>query len=185
MPDPLGLITQALYTRLSSTTIGFNQAYMAIQPTYVDYSTSLAVPAWTVDWTPTSSNFVYGMVQPDLIEETSPLNYPILTISADAAIADRPGTKDRVIYQTFTGKVRGTVQVILSWTEQQTRDFESWPNAVSAAMYSVINNLSQQSWGAGIVYTADMDAQKNPVILAGTDWRRQILFPMSFRVLIA
>lgn len=184
MPDPLGLVTQAVYARLSSATLGFNQAYAAIQPTYVDFTTSLAIPAWTIDWSNNSNNFVYGMVAPDLIEESSPLQYPVLTITADAAVADRPGTKERVIYQTFTGKVRAIVQVILSWTEEQVRDFESWPNAVSAAMYSVVNNTANQNWGAGIVYCADMDSQKSPVILAGTNWRRQVLFPMTFRVLI-
>jgi len=188
MADICGLVLTGLFTRLSDPAIGFNPRYASIQSTYTD-RTSGQLPDFVVDFSGDSSNFVYGDVPADLIEETSPFSYPLVTISADRAVSFRPGSGQRVHYAQFSGRIQFRVQVHLSWSDSGVRDFETWPNAVIDAVYSTINAPSAQSpnvspnWGQGLVYGYDLDFQKSPLIEAGENWRRLVSFVGTFEVL--
>lgn len=176
MADVCGIVNTAVYNRLSDATIGFNANYAAILGSN---------PPFVVNWATdgTSLNFCLGLLPPDLIEESSPITYPALTLSADLGNMDQPG--QRILYQQFSGHVQANIQAILSWEEDQIRDFESWPNAVVNAMYATVNNRSQgNTWAAGVSYNGDMQFRKSPVIMAGNNWRRQVLFPLAFRVML-
>jgi hypothetical protein len=189
MTDPCTLVNTGIYNRLSSATIGFNTRYDAIQGSFQNFEGSYVDPI-VIDWTRDSANFTYGLVPADLMEDTSPFTYPLLTISSERAQSFPAGGGRRVHYQTFSGMVMGMIQVHVTWLDTSVRDFETLPNAVISAMYSTINAPSlsaptvPNSWGTGVVYAYDLSATKGPILMAGSNWRRTITFTGSFEVLI-
>jgi hypothetical protein len=190
MADPCTLVTTGIYTRMADATIGFNAAYDAIQGTFQDFGGDYVDPI-VIDWTRNSSNFTLGLVPVDLIEESSPFTYPLVTISADVARSYGPGNQKRIHYQRFSGMVIGTIQAHLSWRDVAVRDFETWPNAVVSAMFATMNAPSisaptvPNSWGTGVTYGYDLSAVKGPIVMAGQNWRRTITFSGTFEVTIS
>lgn len=176
MADICRLVRTGLNARLSDPNYGFNAKYAAIQ---LDYN----VPAISIDWSASSTNFAWGRIPPDLVEETSPFSYPLLTISADRGQQDPSAL--RVRFQQFSGIVLGVVEMHLSWIEEQVIDFETWPDSVVAAMFDSINDPSTpNSWGSGLLYNGEMSFQKGPIIAAGQNWRRTLTFSCPFRVIV-
>lgn len=187
MTDPCSLVNAGIYARLSDDSVGFNPTYAAGQASYIDAGGN-PVDEISIDWTGDSLNFAYGLIPPDLIEETSPFTYPLLTISADRAQSFQ--AQRRVHFQRFSGVVVATIQIHLSWIESAIRDFETWPNAVVGAMLATMNAPSlsaptvPNSWGTGVIYGYDLASTKGPILMAGQNWRRTITFTGSFEVLI-
>jgi hypothetical protein len=187
MADVCGLVLTALYNRLTDNSVGFNVQYAGVASSYTDL-TDGALPALVFDFSPQSQNFAYGSVPPDLIEETSPFEYPILTLSADRGSAYPPGSGQRFHYAQFSGRVAFRIEVHLDWQDAQVRDFETWPNAVINSMYACLNAPSgsqpsvANNWGPGLVYSYDLSFGKGPVLLAGRNWRRTVAFTGTFEV---
>lgn len=190
MSDPCSLVNAGIFARLSDASIGFNANYLAGIPDYTEQDGG-PVPDITIDWSAASPNFAYGLLPPDLVEESSPFTYPLLTVSADVAQSYQPGSQRRVHYQRFSGMVTGIVQIHLSWMDSGIRDFETWPNAVIGAMLATMNAPSisaptvANSWGTGILYGYDLSARKGNILMAGESWRRTITFTGSFEVHIS
>ena len=176
MSDICRLVRQAVQTRLSDATNGINATYSAIQASY-------ATPDLIIDWSDQTNNFAWGRVPPDLIEESSPFRYPMLTIEASRGIQDP--TQQRVRFRQFSGNILAVIEVHVSWSEEQTVDFETWPDAVIDAMFSSINDPTiPNTWGAGIVFNGDLNFSKSPIIMAGENWRRTITFPCTFKLIL-
>jgi hypothetical protein len=190
MSDPCTLVTSGIFTRLSDNAIGFNANYLSAITDYTEQDGG-PIPNITIDWAAASANFAYGLLPPDLVEESSPFTYPLLTISADLAQSYPAGNSRRVHYQRFSGMVTGIVQIHLSWMESGIRDFETWPNAVIGAMLTTMNAPSisaptvANSWGTGVLYGYDLSARKGNILMAGENWRRTITFSGSFEVHIS
>jgi hypothetical protein len=176
MADLCRVVRYAIQARLSDAAMGFNAKYAAIQDSY-------QTPDIAIDWSADSINFGWGPVPIDLIEETSPLRYPLLAIMADRGQQDPP--QQRIKYKQFSGKIQANVWVHLSWEDEQVTDFETWPEAVIDAMYSSINDPTlPNKWGTGVLYNGDLNFVKGPIVMAGRNWRRTIAFPSTFTVIL-
>lgn len=175
MADILRSVRQAMYTRLSDDNIGFNAKYEAIQSDY-------GVPDVEIDWSDGSANFGWGLVPPNLVESTSPFQYPLLMISA--TIAKQDGPQQRIKFKQFSGRVGCQVQITVSWDESGITDFETWPDAIVHAGFDSINDPSlPNNWGPGLVYAGDLDVALGPITAAGRHWRRQVLFSSVFTLI--
>ena len=62
MPQISKFVRDALKAQLSANSTGFNARLAAIAPTY-------GVDAAQIDWTDSSTNFIFGRVAPELFEE--------------------------------------------------------------------------------------------------------------------
>jgi len=169
----------AMLTRLSDPAIGFNAAYAAIQGSY-------GTPAITINWDASINasprNFTFGDVPPDLLEQSSPFEYPLLTI--DAVRGPQRGYGQRIKNTQFDGVVTCIVKVHLGWVESEAVDFETWPAAVIDAMFNSINGVNQPaSWGTGITFNRDLDYAKGQIVAAGDNWRRTVQFVSQFYVI--
>lgn len=175
MADICRAVRLAVKARLASDTYGFNVKYSGIQSSY-------DVPDLEIDWSEDSKNFVWGRVPPDLIEASTPLTYPLLTITAERGQQDPMG--QRIKFRQFSGTLLAVVEVHLSWAEEQVTDFETWPEAVIDAMFQSINDPNiPNNWGAGLVFGGDLNFAKGPILMAGQNWRRTVTFPCSFKVI--
>jgi hypothetical protein len=128
-------------------------------------------------------NFAWGRIPPDLVEETSPFQYPLLTVSA--AMGKQDGDNQRLRFHQFSGTVLGYVEVHLSYLQDEVTDFASWPDAVVDAMFSSLNDPKiPNNWGAGLVYPGLLNFEVRPPIFAGSSWRITVGFPVPFKVVI-
>ena len=119
MANVSGLVSTAIYNRLSDPSIGFNPNYALVAPNYQTFQ-GVPVDPISIDFSPGSVNFTFGRVPPDLIQESSALQYPLLTISAERA--QMWGQTKRVHYAQFTGVVTGAIEVHLSWLQEGVID---------------------------------------------------------------
>ena len=182
MADICRAVRLALKRRLTDGTYGFNAQFGSICG---DYGVDPIVIDFDSDY---SVNFAWGQVPPDLIEENSPLTYPVLTV--DVTRGQQSASPQRLKAHQFSGQVVAVIEVHYSWGMEQTTDFASGPDAVVAAMYASLNNQSAANTDyvrnagvdTGINYNQDLTFQKSPIIPAGENWRRTIQFIATFGV---
>lgn len=166
-------VRDAIKAQLSDAVNGFNVNLAAIASSY-------GVAAFEVDWSDTSTNFIMGRIDPDMVEETSPFSYPLLTIDTENSTHD-----NFVKFAEFAGKVTAIIEVTLSWEQGQTiPDFASYADAVEDAMFKSMNNQAFQAWPSGVLYNGITDMSRGRIIEAGENWRQQLPFVAAFRRII-
>jgi hypothetical protein len=182
MADIFRAVRVAVQNRLASVPYGFNAKYAAVQSAYSQRDGS-AIPDLLFDWNDGSVNVAWGRIPADLVEESTPFQYPLLTIDADRSQQD--GYPQRIKFKQFSGVVQALIEVHLSWAQEGVTDFATWPDAVIDAMFASINDPNiPQAWGANLVFSGDLAAVKSQVMMAGENWRRTISFPCTFRVIV-
>lgn len=165
-------VRQAIKDKLAAPRTGFNARLSAIADDY-------GIEPWEVDWSNTSSNFLFGRIAPQPVEESSVLTYPLTTIDVVRAQDTR-----RVLFATFAGLVTAAIDVHHSWPDQSViADFASLVDATEDAMISVLNDTEDQTWPDGILWGGKVTVQRNSVIAGGYGWLQTETFLCAFELI--
>ncbi len=170
MPQISLVALNALQERLSDPATGFNANLAAAASIY-------DVNAFAVDWSATSSNFMIGQVDPNLLESSSSFTYPFVTIDTAAVTDD-----GRVVSAVFAGNIALIVEVHIA---QETEDFPRLlvplGMAVEDAFFATVNNQDELGvWmSARLTYNGKWTLQKSSIQQAGNNWRRTLRFTTS------
>lgn len=165
-------VRDAIKGKLSDPRTGFNPRLAAIAEDY-------GIEPWAVDWSNTSSNFLFGRIAPQPVEESSVLTYPLTTIDVVRAQDTR-----RVLFATFAGTVTAVIDVHHSWPDQSViADFASMVDATEDAMVSVLNNVEDQDWPQGMLWAGKVTVQRNPIIAGGYGWLQTETFICQFELI--
>src|SRR5579862_2099312 len=126
-------VRQAIVAQLSPSATGFNDRLASVAGTY-------GIDAYTIDWTSESQNFIYGRIAPQLLDESSPLTYPLVTIDTV-----RSQNTNRVKFALFAGPVTALIEVHHSWTQDSAlQDFSDLVDATEDAMIAALNDQEHQ-----------------------------------------
>ena len=140
MPQISKFVRDALKAQLSASTTGFNDRLQNLAGTY-------GIDPWAVDWSSDSTNFLFGRINPALIEESSVLTYPLVTIDVL-----RSQNTNRVKFATFAGPVQAVIDIHHSWAEESVlQDFASFVDATEDAMVAALNDQDAQSWPGNLL----------------------------------
>lgn len=160
--------------RLSHAATGFNAGIVAQAPTYGITPTNFV----QIDWTSQSHNFVFGQINPDLLEQTGIITYPF----ACMYILESAQTGMQKFSQ-FSGIVRCIFEVWLSWRQiKGLQDHEKYPNCVEDVTFDVINRKENQNWTNPLVYNGGIQCKRGPLTFAGENFRQRVGFSMLFEV---
>ena len=167
------LIRDAIKSQAADPIFGFNPRFASVASAY-------GVDSFTIDFGPKSFNFIFGQVPPDLIEQSSVLTYPLMTIDT-LTVRDtdlgRPAT--------FAGQLDALIQLHVTWEESQAvPDFSSLPDACEDAVFAMMNDPAHMFRTNNVAYAGRMDMTRSPVIMAGENWRRTLSFVPHFTLLV-
>lgn len=166
------IVLSAVYNRLSNSTTGFN-------PGIVTNAANYGIPPFIqVDWSPNSQNFLFGQVDPALLDETGILSYPFtcLYIKESAQTGEQR-------FSQFSGLVRCIFEVHLSFIPiRGQQNFESYCNCVEDVVIDVINRIPNQNWGKPLVYNGSIQAKRSQLSFGAQNWKQIIGFSMLFNV---
>lgn len=157
----------ALLTRLSDPATGFNVNLANVAATY-------GIQPYTVDWSSTSSNFLIGQVDPNLLEASSTFTYPFTTVDTGAVVDDA-----RVVSAVFAGTIALVIEVHISLeSEDFPRLLTPLAQAIEDAMFATVNNLDEIGtyMSALLTYNGRWTLQKSTITFAGNNWRRTLRF---------
>jgi hypothetical protein len=160
----------ALQTRLSDPATGFNVNLANVASTY-------GIAPYVVDWSDTSSNFLIGQVDPNLLEASSTFTYPFTTIDTGAIVDDA-----RVVSAVFAGTIALVIEVHISLDgENFPRLLAPMAQAIEDAMFATVNNLDEIGtyMSALLTYNGRWTLQKSTITFAGNNWRRTLRFTAS------
>ena len=166
------VVTQ-VYSRLSDPVGGFNPGIVANAANY-----NLPTNFIVVDWSTSSANFVFGQVDPLLVEKSGIITYPW------AALYIRESANTNIQkFNQFSGQVRCVFDVYLSWIPiKGLQNFDAYPNCVEDVVLDVINRVENQDWAMPVVYNGQIQSKRGPVIYGANNWKQQIGFSMIFEV---
>ncbi len=165
-------IRDAIKDKLSDGRAGFNPRIQEIAESY-------GIEPWSIDWSCTSTNFLFGRIAPQAIEESSVLTYPLMTIDVARAQDTR-----RVLFATFAGVVTAVIDVHHSWPEASVlADFASVVDATEDAMVAVLNSVEDQGWPEGLLWGGKVSVQRNPIIAGGYGWLQTATFLCQFELI--
>lgn len=170
---------EALLSKLSNNSTGFNQALAAVAPSYNIKPFTLSFPA-TVYSANTHSVLFVKMAPDEIVSfgATDKSKLCIYVDSADNLNLEKP--------RSFAGLVKVALDFHLQWQSNDLKQvFEPYSLAVEDALSSVIQLVTVQNWGGGVVYNGAFSAVRGPVIAPpeGQGSLRQMLgFRLSFMV---
>src|ERR1035438_2501316 len=156
--------------RLSNAGSGFNPNFTAaltaygLDPTIIAWN-GIQFPMGTQNSPPLvkASNFFFGNVDPDSMEEDAAFSYPVMTLSIQS-IPHAPGSQSYVKGATFAGPVIGVIRLHLSWHyEDIPVDLESWGDAVEDAMFQTITNPKTMMWSQSNVFGGPLTCARGTV----------------------
>jgi hypothetical protein len=172
-------VRDAVKAQLSATDTGLNDRLAALAAAYaVSFSDSVA--PYTIDWSTTSGNFLFGRVNPAAIESSSVFSYPLLTIDTV-----RAANTNRVKFATFAGPVVATIDVHHSWPEQSVlADFASQVDLTEEAIVSCLNDQDSQAWPGNLLWNGIVSAQRGPIVMGGYGWMQSLQFVCQFELIV-
>lgn len=180
-------VLNAVYTRLTANSEGFNETFADIAPSY-----GIATTAVNFTFTPvqgSSPNFAMGNIDPEDWQQTSPFKYPFMTL-----FGTRSTNQNEQKFHQFSGEVGITINIFLAWKQGRVlENFTDLSGAVEDTMYNLFNRArnghpgDQDWWGAdfddtGIVFNGDISMQTSRIERGGEFWRQLLAFPMTFEV---
>jgi hypothetical protein len=174
----------SILARLADGALGFNANFAAAVATG-HYTLPAEATATPITWTLTAgSNVAFGRIDnPAILTETSNFNYPFFTVEVVTGSAAAP-LGQRILAYRFSGPVRCSIQVFLSWEAQQFVDFSSWGNAVIDSLIATINTPFTNPWGVenGAQYAGEMTFAKSPIRQGGMGFLMGIDFGFNMRL---
>lgn len=173
MPSISKAIRNALKTQLAAPTTGFNDRLAALAASY-------SIEPWAIDFTDTSTNFIFGRVSPQAFEESSPFSYPLVTIDTI-----RSAHTNRVKFATFAGPVTAVIDVHHSWIQDAVlADFASYVDATEDAMIGALNDQEAQSWPGNLLWNGNVAMQRGPLQMGGQGWLQSAQFVCNFELIV-
>jgi hypothetical protein len=166
-----GVVSAALWGQLSNGTAGLNARLIALAASYT-------FPGFTIDWSPTSVNFLFGTIDPAALEESSTFTYPFLTI-------DLLGLQDQreIKFATFSGPVIGVVEVHHSWADEAViADFGALVNATGDAVLTCLNDANYQGWPPQLLWNGRAEMRPGPLRMGGLGWLKTTRFICPFKL---
>ena len=164
-------VRDAIKTQLAANTTGFNARLAAISSTY-------GITAAQIDWTATSTNFIFGRMAPELFEESSVFTYPLLTIDTI-----RSQDMRRVKFSTFSGSVAAVIDVHHSWPDESViADFASVVDATEDAVVACLNDKATQVWPGNLLWNGQVQVQRGPIKMGGYGWVLTLSFLCNFEL---
>lgn len=166
-------ILDAVYSRLSNATTGFNPSFASqavqysISPTFVQ-----------IDWSAQSQNFFFAQLGPDMLEQSSIFRYPLafMYIGESAQIGTQKFAK-------YSANVRCVFELYLSWKNMKAlQNYEKYTNCVEDVVVDVINRESNQNWGKPLVYNGNIQCKRAPVVFGAENFRQRMGFAMLFEI---
>lgn len=163
-------VVTAVYNRLSDPVTGFNPGIAANVSNY-------GLPVFlTIDWSPTSKNFMFAQIDPALMDETGIIAYPFACIYTK----ESAHTGEQRFTQ-FSGIIRCIFEVHMSWIPiKGLQNHEAYPNCVEDVVYDVINRLENQNWGKPLVYNGGIQCKRGPLLFGAGNFKQAIGFSMLF-----
>lgn len=159
--------------RLADPTLGFNPIYASL---FGSYS---GAQAMTIRWDGSKPlNMLQAKIGINDVVGSSSTQFPLVCLFATI------GTNtNQQKFQTFAGPVRVGLRFFLSYKGQQALpSFEGWPDAVEAAVYTVINGPATQNWPMPLVYNGLIGHDRGDVVFGGQGWLQAIYFQITFDV---
>lgn len=164
---------QKFLDRLSDVATGFNPLFQQqavqyqIPPTFAQFN-----------YAASSTNFVLGQINPDMLEQTGIFKYPFSCLYVLES-----GEDQHQKFNTFSGVVRVIYDVYLSWGSiKGIFDFEKYCNCVESVVVNIANGLDNQDWHKPVTYNGNIMCRRGPLTFAGENWRQKIGFSLMFRV---
>jgi len=163
------IVPEALRTQLAAETTGFNARIAALAEGY-------GVEPFEIDWSETSTNFIFGRIDPGLLEESSVFTYPFLTIDI-ARLAD----SRRIKYSVFSGGVVGLVEVHHTWANDSIiADFGALVNLTCDAVMNCLNDQDGQVWPGNLLWNGRTEMAPGPLRMGGQGWLKTTQFFCPF-----
>lgn len=163
-------VRSALFARLSRV---FNDRLQALSADY-------GVQPFTIDFNavPKSSSFFFGRLDPVDIEESSVFRYPFMCV-----YTRQSANQTRQKPATFSGVVNAGVDIHLTWLQSAAnQDFETLADCVEETVIGIMNDLTTQNWGQGIIYSGQIGCDRGMVTTGAKNWRQKLTFTMVFEV---
>ena len=166
------LVQNAILTRLSDATYGLSAAYNVLSLNSAYTLPSEASATGTINWTVSGPNVAFGRLGAiQLLNRTSNYAYPFVFIDVVSGSAKFGNERYSVKSARYSGPMRATIQVVLSWEAQQVTDFASWPNCVTDCLIACFNDWTNAYyWAPGIVYAGELSFSKSPAAEGGDGW---------------
>lgn len=169
MPQISKYVRDALKAHLSDSNTGFNARLGVIAPDY-------GIDPWEVDWSDTSTNFIFGQVDPQAFEESSVFTYPLVTIDTV-----RSQNTNAIKFHTFSGPVIAVIQVHHSWPDESViADFASFVDATEDAVIACLNDRDQQVWAPNLAWGGQVAAQRGAIRMGGLGWLQSLTITCQF-----
>ncbi len=167
------LIRDAIRAQLAADVTGLNDRLAALAELY-------GVPPYVIDWSDTSTNFIFGRVSPAAFEESSVFTYPLLTIDTVRSQDTR-----RVKFATFAGPVVATIDVHHSWPDQSVlADFASLVDLTEDGVISCLNDQDSQSWPGNLLWNGQVTLQRGAIAMGGMGWIQSVQFICQFELIV-
>lgn len=164
-------VLDAVYARLSNVSTGFNPRFVVQAPLYGIPTTYI-----NIDWTSASKNFVYGQIDPSMIEQTGDVKYPFSCLY----IQESGFTGDQKFTQ-FSGLIRCIFEIHLSWQSSRgIQNNESYANCVEDVVFDCMNRENNQDWGKPLVYNGTIQCRRGPLVWAAQNFKQRVGFSMLF-----
>lgn len=165
-------VRDRLVATLADPTNGFNPHLATIAPDY-------RIKAFAIDWSDDSKNFFETNIDPDEIETSAPLKYPLVTLCTL-----QTNNSHRALFQTFSGEVTMQLTFYLSWAiPRAPQNTERLVNAVEAAIIRTLCNPDWQGNFTGpVTFNRVLGASRSPVEIGGEHWRQPLRFNVTFQL---
>lgn len=165
-------VRDRVIAQLADSTLGFNAHIAAIAEVH-------GIRPFALDFSENSKNFFETNMDPDEIETSSPLKYPLATLCTVSS-----NNTHRSMFQTFSGAVNMALTIYITWaTPRAPQNTERLANAVEAAVVRTFCNLDAMGNFTGPVsYDRVLGASRTPVQIGGEHWRQPLRFTLSFQL---
>jgi len=160
-------VRNALLAQLSAPGSGINDRMLLLAGPY-------GQTAYSIDWSAESTNFLFGQIDPDSVEGSSVLTYPLVTIDTANAIG-----QDLIYNSTFSGSVLGLIDVHHSWPDESVlSDFASLVDMTEDAVISCLHDPNQQNiwstYGNLQLAKGGIVSQRGKIQFGGENWRQSL-----------
>jgi hypothetical protein len=167
-------VLQAVYTRLTDATFGYNAGITTQGALYSGLDTTRLL----LDFSSTSQNFCFDDVDAADMEKTGNPVYPFGCLH----IAESAHTGAQRFTQ-FSGLVQCNFEVTLSWVPMRgMQNREMYANCFEDVVIDVMNRVENQNWGKPIVYNGGIRVVRGKTTFGGSNFVKKMMASMLFEI---
>lgn len=174
MPNISKYVREAVRTQLADATVGYNARLESVAESYGIED----VKDKRINFAKDSTNFLFGRISPDALEQSSVLTYPLMTIASV-----RCQNTNRVKFATFSGGVQVVIEVHHSWPDSAViGDFDSEVDATEDVVIACLNAQNAQAWPPNLGWNGQVAATRSGIRMGGYGWLMTIQFLCTFEL---